>query len=191
MILLREVKPSDKNMLRTWRNLPGVNRYLYNDHEISTEEHNRWFQGVFTDPSRRYWIISCDEEDVGVAYLYNIDLKNQRCYWAFYLASPNTRGKGIGSFVEYSILKHVFDDMKLQKLCAEVLAFNEPVTNMHKGFGFVEEGRFRKHIYKGGQFDDIICVAMLKEDWETKRPEIEERLRRKGLIPFEECISCP
>jgi UDP-4-amino-4,6-dideoxy-N-acetyl-beta-L-altrosamine N-acetyltransferase len=185
MIILRDVKPHDKDILRNWRNLPTVNKYLYTDHVISPEEHDRWFQGVFSDPSRRYWIINCDDEDVGVVYLYNIDNKNKRCYWAFYLASPNTRGKGIGSFVEYSILKHVFEDMNMQKLCAEVLTFNEPVTKMHKGFGFVEEGHFRKHIYKGGRFEDIVCVAMLKEEWEAKKTEIEERLMKKGVL------SCP
>ena len=123
-----------------------------------------------------------DDEDVGVVYLYDVDHKNKRCYWAFYIASPNVRGKGVGSFVEYSILKHVFDDMQMNKLCAEVLAFNEPVTNMHKGFGFKEQGYFPQHIFKGGKYEDIVCVAMLKEDWNVKKGEIEERLRKKNLI---------
>ena len=152
MVSLRDVTPEDKQTLRNWRNMPDVAKYLYNDHHITPEEHDQWFQGVSLDPTRRYWIITCDDEDVGVVYLYDVDHKNKRCYWAFYIASPNVRGKGVGSFVEYSILKHVFDDMQMNKLCAEVLAFNEPVTNMHKGFGFKEQGYFPQHIFKGGKY---------------------------------------
>jgi UDP-4-amino-4,6-dideoxy-N-acetyl-beta-L-altrosamine N-acetyltransferase len=182
MITLRDVAPDDKDMLRGWRNKPEVSKYLYNDHLISQEEHNRWFQGIAVDPTRRYWIINCDDKDVGVVYLYDLDYKNKRCYWAFYVADPDTRGKGIGSFVEYSVLKHVFDNLEMEKLCAEVLAFNEPVTNMHKSFGFVEEGRFRNHIRKGDRQEDIVCVAMLRDEWQTNKPAIEEKLRKKGII---------
>jgi len=182
MITLRDVKPEDKDMLRHWRNKPEVSKYLYNDHHISQEEHDKWFRGIAVDSTRRYWIIACDDQDVGVVYLYNLDNKNKRCYWAFYVADPDTRGKGIGSFVEYSILKHVFDDLEMEKLCAEVLAFNEPVTNMHKSFGFVQEGYFRKHIRKSNRQEDVVCVAMLKDDWELRKSEIENRLRKKALI---------
>jgi UDP-4-amino-4,6-dideoxy-N-acetyl-beta-L-altrosamine N-acetyltransferase len=182
MISLRDIKATDKEKLRNWRNKPDVSKYLYNDHHISTEEHDKWFQGISVDPTRQYWIIRCDEKDVGVVYLYDIDHKNKRCYWAFYVADPDTRGKGIGSFVEYSILKRVFDDLGMENLCAEVLAFNEPVTNMHKSFGFVEEGHFRKHICKSGTMEDIVCVAMLREEWEARKQDIEDRLRKKALI---------
>jgi UDP-4-amino-4,6-dideoxy-N-acetyl-beta-L-altrosamine N-acetyltransferase len=182
MISLRDIKPSDKEKLRTWRNLPEVNKYLYTDHHISPQEHDKWFQGIAADPTRQYWIINCDNQDVGVVYLYDIDHKNKRCYWAFYIANPNTRGKGVGSFVEYSILKHVFDDLEMNKLCAEVLEFNQPVTNMHQRFGFKVEGNFRQHIRKGDCFQDIVCVAMTRQEWEAKKPEIEAKMRSKNLI---------
>ena len=183
MIKLRDITKADKDKIRNWRNLPEVSKYLYTDQYITPEAHEEWFNYVTCDPSRCYWIINCDDEDVGIVYLYDIDYTNKRCFWAFYIASPNVRGKGVGSFVEYSVLKHVFDHLEMNKLCAEVLKFNQPVTNMHKGFGFKIEGEFRKHIQKSGKFEDIVCVAMLKEDWEAKKPEIEAKLRQKHLIP--------
>jgi UDP-4-amino-4,6-dideoxy-N-acetyl-beta-L-altrosamine N-acetyltransferase len=182
MTSLRDMTAADQEKVREWRNLPEVRKYMYTDHVISQEEHLGWFQRVVDDPAYKYWIIVCDEEDVGVAYLFNLDRRNQRCYWGFYLASPNVRGKGVGSVVEYSVLRYVFDELKLSKLCAEVLSFNQAVVEMHKGFGFVQEGYFRKHIVKDGTLQDIFCIAMLREEWEAKRPEIEGRLRAKGLL---------
>lgn len=183
MIALRAMAPMDKEMVRQWRNLPEVSRYMYTGHEISAEEHERWFQGVLAAPHCRYWIITCDGEDVGVANITAIDPRHRRCYWAFYLASPSVRGKGVGSFVEYWMLRHVFDDLNLNKLCCEVLSFNEAVINMHKSFGFREEGLFREHVVKEGQAVDVVCLAMLQREWQAAKPGIEERLRAKGLLP--------
>jgi len=168
-------------MVLRWRNLPEVAKYMYTDHVITPEEHEKWFQRILKDPTCRYWIIVCDGRDVGLANIYNLDRQNRRCYWAFYIVSPNVRGKGVGSFVECTILHHVFDELQLNKLCCEVLAFNETVTNMHKGFGFKQEGLFREHIVKGEQSMDIVCLAMVRQEWESVKPEIESRLRQKGI----------
>jgi len=110
----------------------------------------RWFNRTMADPTCRYWIIVCDDKDVGIVNIFNLDRRQQRCYWAFYIAEQELRGKGVGSFVEYSVLKYVFDQLQLRKLCCEVLAFNEPVIEMHRKFGFQIEGRLRAHVMKGG-----------------------------------------
>jgi UDP-4-amino-4,6-dideoxy-N-acetyl-beta-L-altrosamine N-acetyltransferase len=182
MIRMRDVQSEDKEMIRQWRNKPEVAEYMYTDHYITHEEHDRWFERISDDASCRYWIIVCDDIDVGLVNLYDVDEKNQRCYWAFYVADPSARGKGVGSFVEHFVLSYVFEELGLNKLCCEVLGFNEPVVNMHKGFGFQQEGLFRDHIIKGGKPYDVVALAMLRGDWESNKPAIEERLRKKGLI---------
>lgn len=182
MTSLRDTRPDDMDKIREWRNLPKVADYMYTDHVITPEEHAVWFSRILKDPSYKYWIIVCDGEDVGLANLYAIDQLNRRCYWAFYVVSPNVRGKGVGSFVEYSVLNYVFDELKLEKLCCEVLAFNAGVVEMHRRFGFAQEGLFRKHIFKRGEFQDVVCLAILKEEWETLRPQQEQKLRTKGIL---------
>jgi UDP-4-amino-4,6-dideoxy-N-acetyl-beta-L-altrosamine N-acetyltransferase len=169
-------------MIREWRNLPKVADYMYTDHVIGPEEHAAWFARIMTDPSCKYWVIVCDGEDVGLVNLYNINLAHRRCHWAFYVVSPNVRGKGVGSYAEYQVLRHVFDELKLEKLCCEVLAFNRGVVEMHLRFGFREEGIFRKHILKQGVFQDVVCLAILKEEWDGLRSKIEQRMKEKGIL---------
>jgi len=182
MVELRDVRETDRTMLREWRNLPEVAAYMYSDHQITAEEHNAWFDRAMADPARRYWIIVCDGEDVGLANLIDIDHKNARCSWAFYISSPSVRGKGVGSVVEYLILRYVFDDLKLNKLCCEVLAFNEAVVGLHQRFGFKQEGLFREHIIKSDGKHDVVCLGMLRDEWLGLKPGIEARLREKGLL---------
>lgn len=182
MISLRDVNPSDKETIRAWRNMPEVGKYMYSDHVITPEEHDAWFERIMKDRTCKYWIIACDSEDVGLVNLYALDQRNRRCYWAFYIISPNVRGKGVGSFAEYSVFKYVFDELRLNKLCCEVLAFNEAVIEMHKSFGFVQEGVFRKHVFKGEQAHDVVCLGLLREEWEANKGHLTEKLRAKGLV---------
>ena len=179
---LREVRPDDREKIYRWRNSPDVAKYMYTDHHISEEEHNRWFDAILNDRNRKYWVIVHDKKDIGLVNLYDIDQNNKRCFWAFYITSQNVRGKGVGSFVEYHILKYVFEDLEYNKLCCEVLSSNQAVVDMHKSFGFQEEGLFRQHRLKNGQFMDVVSLAMLKSEWDGKKTQIEEKLKAKGIL---------
>lgn len=178
---LRDVQSEDKEIIRVWRNLPEVARYMYTDHYITPEEHERWFQDIYKDPSRRYWVIVFQDERVGLVNLYDINHENRRCFWAFYIAGPQARGRGVGRLVEYLILQHVFGGLNFNKLCCEVLSYNEPVIMMHKSFGFKQEGYLRQHVIKSGRPIDVMLLAILRDEWEVERPKIELRLSEKGL----------
>ena len=182
MIQLRPLELRDREAILHWRNQPDVARYMYTDHVISEEEHARWFERVMGEETSKYWVIELDDEGVGVAYITDIDTHNERCFWGFYLANPAVRGRGVGSFVEHFVLRHVFEDMGLNKLCCEVLTFNEAVIGMHESFGSAREGLFRQHIKKAGAFHDVVRLAMLREQWLEGRAGIEQRLRDKGVL---------
>lgn len=175
---VRNVRPEDKEKIRGWRNRPSVAQSMYTDHLIAPAEHERWFKRILDDAAVQYWIITYNGEDVGLVNLYDINKRHQRCYWAFYVAQESFKGKGVGAFVEYFILEYVFRNLGLNKLCCEVLSSNLSVVQMHKSFGFKEEGCFRQHVVKGGKPTDIHCLAILREEWKLSRPSTEERLRK-------------
>lgn len=180
-VSLREVRQEDRDRLLAWRNSPAVAPYMYSDHAITPEEHARWFAGFADDRRRAYWIIEMEGEPVGLANLYDIDPANCRCAWACYLAEPQVRGRGVGSWVEYAIIERVFGELGLEKLWCEVLASNEAVWKLHQGFGFEIEARFRRHVWKGGEPQEVIGLGLLKQDWLRVREGQRERLRAKGF----------
>jgi len=182
MIELKEIESGDKNILREWRNMPEVSKYMYSDHHIAEEEHEKWFNRILNDKTTKYWKIICDNEDAGLVNLYDIDNQNSRCSWAFYIASPNVRGRGVGSFVEYSVLHYVFDVLNLNKLCCEVLGFNEPVVRMHKKYGFKEEGLLRDHRVKAGKAYDVYCLALLRSEWDLIKANLVLRLKKANIL---------
>lgn len=182
MIALRDLMSKDENMIREWRNLPEVAKYMLTDHEITPEEHKKWFQQILEDSSNRYWVVTYHTEDVGLLGIDRIDYQTSHCYWHFYIAKTKYRGRGIGSYCEYAVLNYVFGDLRLNKICGEVLSFNEVILNIHWSFGFKKEGILRRHVKKNGQFCDLVLIGMLREEWESNRSAIEDRLRSKRIL---------
>ncbi|MDO8902566.1 MAG: UDP-4-amino-4,6-dideoxy-N-acetyl-beta-L-altrosamine N-acetyltransferase [Phenylobacterium sp.] len=181
-VQLREVTPADRERLRAWRNQPDVAQWMYTDAAISEADHARWFAAALSDPTRRYWIIALDGEPVGLANLADISPTNHRCAWAYYLASPSVRGKGVGAYVEYWVIEHVFGALGLSKLWCEVLVENEAVWKLHESFGFRREALLRQHVWKNGEPRDVVGLGLLAADWATVREASRERLRGKGYV---------
>ena len=180
-IVLRPVEATDKAQLRTWRNLPEISAWMYSDHRITADEHARWFDAAMADPARKYWIIQVDGDPVGLANLYDIARTHRKCAWAYYLADPSLRGKGVGAFVEFWVIEHVFRGLGLNKLWCEVLIANEPVWKLHESFGFVREALFREHVQKNGAPADVVGLGLLAADWAERRPASLDRLRERGF----------
>jgi UDP-4-amino-4,6-dideoxy-N-acetyl-beta-L-altrosamine N-acetyltransferase len=182
-VRLRPLRAEDSPLLHTWRNLPDVARFMYSDHVISAEEHAKWFAAIADDHRRQYWLIEMDGAPVGLANLYDIDPAHRRCGWAYYLAEPSTRGRGIGTYVEYFVLGHVFEKMGLNKLYCEVLASNEAVWSFHEKVGFKREALYRAHVFKNGAFEDVIGLAMRAHEWRMHKEALRQRVIDKGFSP--------
>jgi len=140
---------------------------MYTDPQISLEDQRKWYQRIVQDYSRMDWIIYADGGNVGVVSLYDIAPLYRRCYWAFYLGDESARGKGIGRAVELNILRYVFIRLNFHKLCSEVFQWNESVVRMHQKNGSKIEGVLQEHIWKNGIYHNVICMGILRHEWEN------------------------
>lgn len=182
-VALRPILAADKDRILHWRNAPHVAEYMYTNHEISQDEHDAWFARALSREDARYWIIEVDGEGIGLASVYGIDAVNSRCSWAFYIGDQEAQGRGVGAFVEYWVLRYVFEVLRLNKLCCEVIASNLKIWQMHLRFGFVREGLLRDHIRRGDGFLDVVVLSILQSEWLVQKPLIEAKLGRRWPLP--------
>jgi UDP-4-amino-4,6-dideoxy-N-acetyl-beta-L-altrosamine N-acetyltransferase len=180
-VTLRPVISADSATLLAWRNSPDVRAFMYTDHVIAPDEHALWFERAIVDPSRRYWVIELDGQGVGLANLYDIEPAQGRATWAYYLADPAVRGKGVGAMAEYRVIEQAFGPLGLTRLWCEVLESNPAVIKLHKRFGFVEEARLPARVVRAGEPVDAIGLALTAEAWAGVRPAMVERLSGMGF----------
>ncbi len=185
-VTLRPLAAGDGARVLGWRNSEAVAPYMYSEHQITAAEHAGWLaraleEGAGADGDRRLWIIGLDGAGVGLANLARIDRANSKCEWAYYLADPATRGRGVGSVVEFLVLGFVFERLGLNRLWCEVLVENEAVWGLHERFGFVREALLRAHVRKAGVFRDVVGLGMLGADWPAAKAAALARLGAKGV----------
>lgn len=174
--LLRAIREDELETIRNWRNHPNVRKYMYTTHEISKEEHKRWWDKVLISSTQEYYIYQHGNDILGVVAFVNIDSKNSNSSWAFY-AAPNAP-RGTGSRMEYLALEHAFNKLNLHKLCCEVLDFNKSVIKLHEKFGFKVEGIFRQQHRVDDGFNDVYRLGILNTEWVERKPNILRVLNR-------------
>jgi UDP-4-amino-4,6-dideoxy-N-acetyl-beta-L-altrosamine N-acetyltransferase len=172
--VLRSIADNELELMRTWRNAPSVRANMYTQHEISLEEHLAWWAKTRLRADQRYFMYEVAGIPTGVAAFTEIDTQSQNAAWAFY-ASPSAP-RGTGSNMEYLMLEHAFDTLRLHKLYCEVLAFNTPVIKLHQKFGFKVEGVFRDQHKVAGNFVDAFRLSILSTEWQEQRHTIYARI---------------
>jgi UDP-4-amino-4,6-dideoxy-N-acetyl-beta-L-altrosamine N-acetyltransferase len=155
---------------------------MYSDHTITGKEHAAWLEHALQREDASYWVMTCDGEDVGFASVTDISDRHGTGSWALYIGEESARRKGMGAFVTYTILTHVFDDLGLRKLSCEVLATNNTALTMYESFGFVREGLFREQILKAGGAVDVHRLGILDREWRQIEEAQRQRLLTRGIL---------
>jgi UDP-4-amino-4,6-dideoxy-N-acetyl-beta-L-altrosamine N-acetyltransferase len=166
---LRAMQLSDLKQVLQWRNSERIRKCMYNDEIISLEAHTAWF--TTQEQNGYHLIFEYCSQPIGVVNITQVDQKNQKCYWGFYIGELGTP-TGSGLAMGFYALNYIFSELHMHKLCSEAFAFNIPSVNYHLALGFIKEGQFRNHILKDGNFEDIVCLGILKEEWQDSRHKI-------------------
>lgn len=159
---IRLMTEGDLEQVLFWRNHPDVRRYMYSQHEISLEEHARWFSRVSQDPGRHLLVFEVNRTARGFLQIHQI-ASGGIADWGFY-ADPDAP-KGTGRALGDAALRYAFDTLGLHKLCGQALAFNERSIHFHLSLGFQREGVLRLQHFDGEQYHDVVCFGLLASEW--------------------------
>lgn len=159
---VRPMNEGDLDQVLSWRNHPEVRRYMYTQHEISREEHARWFARALQDSERHLLVFEIDTTPLGFINIHRI-ASGGIADWGFYAApdAPNGTGRALGQ----AALRYAFEAAGLHKLCGQALAFNERSIRLHLSLGFQREGVLRQQHFDGQQYHDVVCFGLLASEW--------------------------
>lgn len=166
--------------IRNWRNDENISKYMYGNHKITQEEHSKWLSALPKRNDLKFFVVFKNEKPIGTVYFNNISSEHRNSEWGFYIYPPQLAGKGYGVAIEFVALNFAFDILKLNKLNCEVLDFNLSVIKLHKKFGFVEEGRKRKQIFKNNEFVDVVMLGLLSSEWRANKEKMKRFLFRSS-----------
>ncbi len=75
------------------------------------------------------------------------------------------RRKGYASEAVALAVRYYFQELRYQKVTAQVYSFNEPSIRLHERLGFQLEGRLRRMVYTRGQHYDLYLYGMTDDEF--------------------------
>ncbi|QHW35191.1 GNAT family N-acetyltransferase [Paenibacillus rhizovicinus] len=106
-----------------------------------------------------------DDRLVGFAALHGIEWNNRSSRMAVGIGSAEDRGKGYGKDAVAMLLRYAFYELNLERISLEVIAYNQAAIRVYEKAGFVEEGRLREAVLRGGRRYDLIAMGLLVREW--------------------------
>lgn len=163
--LLRPMVHADLARVLTWRNHPEVRRHMYTQHEITRDEHARWFERALQHPDKHLLIFELANQPLGFVNFTEL-ASGGVAHWGFYAApdAPRGSGKRLGR----AALEHAFVRLTLHKVCGQALAYNQRSIHFHRSLGFMQEGTLRDQHFDGERYHHVICFGLLRAEWQTK-----------------------
>lgn len=171
-IYLRALDREDAPLLVSWVNDAEVTRTLelfYRPRNLQTQL--EFIESLYKSENDIVFGIVMKEADtlIGVTSLNRIDFKDRHAAFAIFIGEKSRWGKGYGTEVTTLITGYAFDTLNLNRLSLQVYEYNERGIRAYEKVGFKREGVLRQEHYYEGRYWDTIAMAILREEWETRK----------------------
>lgn len=161
-----------------WRNTDRIRSVMNNDEIIQLDQHYQWYTSMKKDSSKIVKLLLYKNTPVGLVQFSQINNKHGTCEWGFYIGDTTLAPRGSGKMMGILALDYLFNEVKMRKICASILDFNNISINYHKKLGFLEEGRLVKHILKNNEYVDLVLMSLFKERWDKFSKLLKEEAKK-------------
>ncbi|KAN0139763.1 Acyl-CoA N-acyltransferase [Lactarius tabidus] len=176
--VLRPYTPADeKNFLRLWSD-PVIQRLSFIEYLSPTRTEQFLQRTVQAIAGGSLFFMVAEEKErrefIGHVSL-NFNPPSNRDAAVGIALKDGYRGRGFGTELMLWLITHGFRELGLNRISLTVLEDNMSALKMYKKIGFALEGRNRGVHRSHGNTRDIICMSIVREEWDVQRG------RRRGF----------
>ena len=114
-----------------------------------------------------FLIVSPDGQIVGESVINEIDRDLRCANFRICLYRKQVRGKGLGTWATEVTRDFAFEKLKLHRLQLDVYSFNPGAEKAYCKAGFKREGILKDAVRDGGQYADVVLMAILEDEWKA------------------------
>lgn len=135
---------------------------------VSLHQQNNWFAAETNSTTKRYIAETEAGSPVGITGLWDINWHDRNAVIGVKLGGPDeVRGKGFALDIVLSMMAFAFYDVGLERLHCTILSTNQPSIKVFTNkCGFIVEGVLRKHVWRGGEYVDVIQAGILRSEFD-------------------------
>ena len=172
-LVLKPHSTTSAERMNKWRNDAELNYYDDEGPEllekVPLERTQRYLERIThsEDDSIIRFAIHLKEGDslIGTCMIALIDHYNRSCKLGISIGEKGEWGKGYGREAVSALIRICFNELNLNRIGAEIYAFNLRSLRLFQNAGFVREGVTRQAVFKRGCFEDAVQLGLLKREW--------------------------
>jgi RimJ/RimL family protein N-acetyltransferase len=155
------------------------------------EGEREWFARISDSACRdRNWAIEVDGRHIGNCALH-LDETDGVGGFGIIIGDKTKWGKGYGVAALREVLRIGFEEIGLQRIFLHAFSKNLRGLRCYEKCGLRREGILRRHRLKRGEWMDIVCMAILREEWAGRAASLDAAEARSGDHALQLCTIGP
>ena len=150
-----------------WINDPEVRNFLNAHLPQSEQDEERWLENLSKNKDTDLVLVieTTEGRVIGLMGLHKINWRDRVAITGALIGEKEYWGKGFGSDAKITLLNYAFNVLNLRKICSGVISYNKRSLQYSIKCGYKEEGILKEHIFRNGQYWDVIQLAIFREDF--------------------------
>ncbi len=105
---------------------------------------------------------------IGTIGLHNINWVDRNATTGTVIGEAKHRGKGYSKDAKMVLLEYAFLTLGMHKIISHADARNIASIEYSKSCGYVFESRLKEHLFRNGEWVDMVSLACFYKDWKNK-----------------------
>ena len=164
-LYLRELAETDLDRTWEWLHRPDIYTKIGVQVPFSKEQQKQWFARLKEDNTKMVFAVCLLKNDahIGNVSLDMIDLRHKNARLSIFIADNDTRGKGLGTEALFLLEEYAFKKLNLHKIWCKTDANDLKVLEFYKKLGFEQEGIWKEHEIRNGQYLDKVLFGKISK----------------------------
>jgi len=191
-IYLRPLEPEDGPEVAAWFRDAEISGPFSNGLPVSAEAARRRAETLARDERQVGLAVALRADDrlVGAVRLHRLDPRRRSADYSLALA-PGSSFRGAAAAAREAtrlVLAYAFDTLNLNRVHVQFLASDRAARSRYAEAGFTEEGILRQEAWRDGRYEDVVVMALLREEYGRapgkpspagRRPPVRGRTRSR------------
>ena len=159
---------ADAERILNWRTKPEITRHMFSDIPYDLDKQRAWLAACETRTDYEHFVITFKGEPLGLLSYAAIDRASRHCVPGIYMDLPPGR-RSIASLANPYLAAYAFCRLGMNKILYYIMATNENFIRGSRAMGVHEVGVLRQHVFKYGQFHDVVVFEKTRAEWEQDK----------------------